>query len=195
MPDQHGAVGADDLCSNVIRIPRSPVRLDVRERPTREPHRVQRGIRRVSMGVARVTEHGSGRRDTRDVVAEEEPREVEVVDRRLEHHVRDAARFGQVRRLAVAMDRPDEERFAEHAGDDESFCFGVRRVIAPHEADLKPGRSALRRGEDAIAVGEREPHRFLKQHVPAAGESRDRLLSVELSGRRDDDDQDVVAAE
>ena len=139
MPDQRGAVGADDLCSNVIRIPRSPVRLDICERPTREPHRVQRGIRRVSVRVARVTEHGSRRRDTRDVVAEEKPREVEVVDRRLEHHVRDAARFGQIWRLPIAMDRPDQERLAEHTGDDESFRLGVRRVIAPHEADLKPG--------------------------------------------------------
>ena len=91
------------------------------------------------------------------------------MDRRLEHHVRDAAGRRQVWCLPVAMDRPHEERLAKRTGDDETSSFGVSGVIPPHEADLKPSRPLLRRGDDAVAVRERQRHRFLEQHVLAVG--------------------------
>src|SRR5205085_3560411 len=66
LTDERGALGADDLGPHVIRVLRSPVRLDVGKRTAREPNRVERGIRCVPVGVAGVTEHRCRRRDARD---------------------------------------------------------------------------------------------------------------------------------
>src|SRR5437660_5182882 len=82
------------------------------------------------------------------------------------------------------MDRPDEERLPERARREEPFGFGVGRVVASHEADLQPGPPVLGRGNDAVALLERQSHRLLEQNVLAPGEGPDRLLGVNPRRRR-----------
>src|SRR5207247_10685328 len=72
VPDHRRAVRADDFAPHVVGIQRSPVGLDVGKRATLETHRVERGVRRVLVSVARVAEPGRRGRPGRDLVSQEE---------------------------------------------------------------------------------------------------------------------------
>ena len=98
-------------------------------------------------------------------------------------------------RLPIAMHGAKEERLAERARDDEPLGFGIRRIVAAHEADLQASQSALRGLDDPVAVAERVRHRLLEQHVLPAGECRHRLIGMEARGRCDDDDTHLVVRE
>ena len=72
VPDEGRPVRADDLRSDVVRVLRSPVGLDVRQRAAHETHRVDRGVGRVIVLVAAVAEDRGRGRHRCDLVGKKE---------------------------------------------------------------------------------------------------------------------------
>jgi hypothetical protein len=134
------------------------------------------------------------------VAAAEQPRDVDLVRHLVEEDAAalrrveflGAARPVEIVRVVPRRDHAETAQFARrdcraHGADRRIECVGV----AGHEVHA----GLLHRGDDRVAVGERQRHRLFQDDVLAGGGGETRMFGMKLVRRRDVDriDRRVVA--
>jgi len=94
-----------------------------------------------------------------------------------------------VQEIGVVL-RVDHAHGTERPAGDDRTGAQDRRVEAVAVTDDKPDIGALRRGDHAVALVERDRHRFFHQHMLAGGGSRFDVVGVQLVRRGNVDNID-----